>query len=398
MGAAPAGTAAAKAPGPVPFSDGFESGGTSLWPRKGIEGTGTVAVATAPGGRGGKAARFTMPDDGRSFRSEIATGRVPYGSYRYSFATYLPGDWAPYKYMTIVSQWHGGTGTVPAIALAVKGGGWVMDTHWKVGSGPVTGLKHDLGEATPGRWNRWTFDVTWSTGTTSGSITVWRDGVRVGSHQGPNSYHQDTAPYHKIGLYRPNWKPSKGHVRGGTAPVVIYYDDVTVTALSPASEEPGPQPGRPTATERSAAPAPGRPAASTSASASSSASATASASASSSASPSPSASVTGTASATGAAAPPSSGSTSAAAPGSDMTHLASPGHPVVCRSCSGSAESCSARAPSSPSATAGTPAVAGADPPVRRTIGDHGCVPGNPAETKGAAWGPRGPPGQVTSS
>ncbi|OKJ62710.1 hypothetical protein AMK29_21710 [Streptomyces sp. CB02261] len=331
MGAAPAGTAAAKAPGPVPFSDGFESGGTSLWPRKGIEGTGTVAVTTAPGGRGGRAARFTMPDDGRSFRSEIATGRVPYGSYRYSFSNYLPGDWTSYKYMTIVSQWHGGTGTVPAIALAVKGGRWVMDTHWKVGSGPVTGLKHDLGDATLGRWNRWTFDVTWSTGTTPGSLTVWRDGVRVGSHQGPNSYHQDTAPYHKIGLYRPNWKASKGHVKGGKAPVVIYYDDVTVTALSPASDTPGPPPGRPTATKPPAAPAPGRPTAS--ASASSSTSATASAPASSSVSPSPSASVTasvtgtvtGTASATVAAAPPSSGSTSAAAPGNDMTHLASPG-------------------------------------------------------------------------
>ncbi|MEE1754476.1 polysaccharide lyase [Streptomyces sp. SP18CS02] len=272
MGAASTGTAAAKAPGPVPFSDDFEAGGTTLWPRKGIEGTGTVGVTAAPGGRAGKAARFTMPDDGKSFRSEIATGRLPYGSYRYSFSNYLPSDWAPYGNMTIVSQWHGGTGTIPAIALAVKGDRWTMDTHWKVGSGAVTGLKQDLGKATFGQWNRWVFDVTWSTETTPGSITVWRDGVKVGSRQGPNSYHQDTAPYHKIGLYRPNWKASKGHVRGGTAPVVTYYDDISITALSPDAGEPGAAPGRP-ATQPPTTPAPGRPQVPASASASPSTSA-----------------------------------------------------------------------------------------------------------------------------
>lgn len=54
-----------------------------------------------------------MPDDGKSYRTEIATERVPYGSYRYTFANYLPGDWIRYDNQTIVSQWHGGTGTSP---------------------------------------------------------------------------------------------------------------------------------------------------------------------------------------------------------------------------------------------------------------------------------------------
>ncbi|WP_331772319.1 polysaccharide lyase (plasmid) [Embleya sp. NBC_00888] len=115
-------------------------------------------VTTAPGGGNGKAARFTMPDDG-SYRAEIATSHLPYGSYRYSFSNHLPGDWVRYENMTIVSQWHGGTDTIPAIALAVKNDRWMMDIHWQVGSQPVQGLKYDLGAVTFGRWNRWTFDV-----------------------------------------------------------------------------------------------------------------------------------------------------------------------------------------------------------------------------------------------
>ncbi|MFG2748353.1 polysaccharide lyase [Streptomyces xanthophaeus] len=278
MGGASIGTAVAKAPTPVPFADGFESGGTAQWPREGIEGAGTVAVVGAPGGRSGKAARFTMPDDGQSFRSEIATSRIPYGSYRYTFANYLPADWISYGNMTIVSQWHGGTDTIPAVALAVKADRWVLNVHWQVGSQPVQEVKLDLGPVQFGQWNQWSFDITWSTGTTPGSITARRNGAEVGSHRGPNSYHQDTAPYHKIGLYRPNWKASKGHVKGGTPAVVIYYDDIGIASISPGQAQPVPTPTAPAPAEDSASlpPVPSTASASASAPASDSAPATAS--------------------------------------------------------------------------------------------------------------------------
>ncbi|MFG2988352.1 polysaccharide lyase [Streptomyces sp. NPDC048257] len=231
----------------VPFKDGFESGATAAFPRKGIDGTGTVDVKAAPGGRGGKAVRFAMPDDGKSYRTEIATARVPYGSYRYTFANYLPGDWIRYDAQTIVSQWHGGTGTYPAVVLAVKGDRWMLIVHWKTGSEqadeskkPAHEIKYDLGPVRLGHWNQWSFDITWSTPTTTGSITARLDGAEVGSHRGPNSYHQDTAPYHKIGLYRPNWQAWKGHKAGGTPAVVNYYDDVTITAISPGAAVPPP--------------------------------------------------------------------------------------------------------------------------------------------------------------
>ncbi|RSS39553.1 heparin lyase I family protein [Streptomyces sp. WAC08241] len=230
---------------PLPFKDGFESGVTTAFARKGIDGTGTVSVTTAPGGRGGKAVRLAMPDDGKSYRTEIATDRLPYGSYRYDFANYLPEGWIRYDAMTIVSQWHGGTGTFPAVVLGVRGDRWMMVVHWKTSSGradkdgqSVHEVKYDLGPVRLGRWNQWSFDITWSTARTPGSIVVRLDGAEVGSHRGPNSYHQDTAPYHKIGLYRPNWQAKKGHRAGGTADVVNYYDDVTITPISPGTPVP----------------------------------------------------------------------------------------------------------------------------------------------------------------
>ncbi|WP_244376086.1 polysaccharide lyase [Streptomyces ficellus] len=243
----------------VPFKDGFESGTTAAFPRKGVDGTGVVSVTAAPGGNGGKAVRFAMPDDGKSYRTEIATARVPYGSYRYTFRNYLPVDWIRYDAQTIVSQWHGGAGTYPAVVLAVKGDRWVMIVHWKTGADttdeskrPANEVKYDLGPVRFGHWNQWSFDITWSTAKTTGSITARLDGAQVGSHRGPNSYHQDTAPYHKIGLYRPNWQAKKGHKAGGTPAVVNYYDDVTITAIAPGAAAPPPAAPTPSATVTSA--------------------------------------------------------------------------------------------------------------------------------------------------
>ncbi|WP_406192733.1 polysaccharide lyase [Kitasatospora sp. NBC_01560] len=249
----------------IPFSDGFESGGTTVWPRQGIDGAGTVDVVAAPGGRAGKAARFTMPDEANSYRSEIATSRLPYGSYRYAFSNYLPQSWISYEAQTIVSQWHGGEGTDPAVLLVVKADRWMMIVHWIVGSEPLNEVKYDLGPVQLGRWNQWSFDITWSTATTPGTVAARLDGTLVGSHQGPNSYsqttnapHRDTVPYHKIGLYRPNWKTSKGHVNAGTPSVVIYYDDISIKPVSPApaDQTAAPSPVGPTPVVPTSAPSP----------------------------------------------------------------------------------------------------------------------------------------------
>ncbi|WP_435647304.1 heparin lyase I family protein [Kitasatospora purpeofusca] len=228
MSVGPAATAADTS---IPFNDGFESADTGAWPRKGLAGKGTVDVVAAPGARTGRAGRFTLADDGDSYRAEIATSHLPYGSYRYSFSNYLPQDWIPYKYGTFVSQWHGGAATGPPLVLMVRADRWILFVT-------VSGSQYDLGPVQLGRWNRWTIDITWSTPTTPGSVVARLDGAEVGSHRGTNNFGKDTVPYHKIGMYRPNWQTKKGHVSSGLPPVVLYYDDISITPIPPGTGNP----------------------------------------------------------------------------------------------------------------------------------------------------------------
>nr|BEK62953.1 hypothetical protein KPHV_01800 [Kitasatospora purpeofusca] len=249
-GAVSVGPTATAASTTIPFNDGFESGDTGSWPRKGIAGKGAVDVVAAPGGHPGRAGRFTLADDGDSFRAEIATSHLPYGSYRYAFSNYLPQDWVSYKYGTFVSQWHGGATTGPPLVLMVRADRWILFVT-------VSGTQYDLGPVRLGHWNRWTIDITWSTPTAPGSIVARLDGTEVGSHRGTNNFGKDTVPYHKVGMYRPNWQTKKGHVSSGLPPVVLYYDDVSITPIPPDA-------GRPTTSTSStaaASPAPPAPSA-----------------------------------------------------------------------------------------------------------------------------------------
>ncbi|MGV9266916.1 heparin lyase I family protein [Kitasatospora sp. NPDC003701] len=231
VGAASVGPAATAASTTIPFNDGFESGNTTVWPRKGLAGKGAVDVVAAPGGRSGRAGRFTLADEGDSYRAEIATSHLPYGSYRYSFSNYLPQDWVSYRYGTFVSQWHGGATTGPPLVLMVRADRWILFVT-------VSGTQYDLGPVRLGRWNQWTIDITWSTPTTPGSIVAKLDGTEVGSHQGKNNFEKETVPYHKIGMYRPNWQTKKGHVSSGLPPVVLYYDDISITPIPPGAGSP----------------------------------------------------------------------------------------------------------------------------------------------------------------
>ncbi|MFB8242563.1 polysaccharide lyase [Kitasatospora purpeofusca] len=292
VGAVSVGPTATAASTSIPFNDGFESGDTKSWPRKGIAGNGAVDVVAAPGGHAGRAGRFTLADDGGSFRAEIATSHLPYGSYRYSFSNYLPQDWIPYKYGTFVSQWHGGATTGPPLVLMVRADRWILFVT-------VSGTQYDLGPVQFGRWNRWTIDITWSTPTTPGSVVARLDGTEVGSHQGRNNFEKETVPYHKIGMYRPNWQTKKGHVSSGLPPVVLYYDDISITPIPPGTD-------RPTTTA---------PSTSTSASATpATATATATATAQSPTSPALSAPASGTSPKAAASPPPARPSTASPTP------------------------------------------------------------------------------------
>ncbi|MBD0672669.1 polysaccharide lyase [Streptomyces sp. CBMA156] len=240
--AAPAHAASAQAAPGAPvtasvdvFTDGFESGTVSAWTRQRVDGNGSITVAPAPAGGTGQAARFSVPNDGVSYRSEVAVNSLGWGSYRFALADYLPADWVPTSTETILAQWHGypladGSDTKPPIALTVKDGSWRLKVHWLSDPSTVQEAVIPLGAVQFGHWNQWAFDITWSTDTTPGAVTVFRDGVRVGAHTGLNNYHQNQSPYFKTGIYRANWNPAKNipYPTGGPD-VVAWSDSVVVT-------------------------------------------------------------------------------------------------------------------------------------------------------------------------
>ncbi|MET9841821.1 heparin lyase I family protein [Streptomyces virginiae] len=255
-----AGLAAAPAAAADSVAYDFESPSQKL-PFMAINGFGRVLVGPAPGGRSGQAARVNIPNDGRSFKSELVIKGLDAGSHRFSFANYLPGDWQERDLDTIVAQWFStqddGGGIKPVVALSVHGANWQLKVHWMRG-GEIQEAVIPLGAARLGHWNRWTFDIAWSSAGKPGSISVARDGATVGSHQGANNYHRGEPPHFRIGAYRPNWRPEKGpSKRVGASEAVLFIDDIAITSTtagSPADVRTAP-PGGASASE-SGAPSP----------------------------------------------------------------------------------------------------------------------------------------------
>ncbi|MFJ4798690.1 heparin lyase I family protein [Kitasatospora purpeofusca] len=250
----------------------FESLGAQDWPFRAINGFGAVSTAPAPPGGTGTAARFNVPADGTSFRAELALKGLSAESHRFSFANYLPKDWKQVDDDTIVAQWFstqpGNEGVKPVLALSVHGGDWRLKVHWLKDLATFEEYETviQLGAAQFGHWNRWTFDITWSTPSTPGSITVTRDGVQVGAHRGANNYHRGEPPHFRTGIYRPAWRPEKKTPPTGGPDVVLYVDDIAITpvpagaATPPTSPTP---PNTPTAPAPSAPPTPAKPTATT---------------------------------------------------------------------------------------------------------------------------------------
>ncbi|KOV32636.1 hypothetical protein ADK60_13470, partial [Streptomyces sp. XY431] len=224
----------------------FESLGAQDWPFRAINGFGAVNTAPAPPGGTGTAARFNVPADGTSFRAELALKGLSAESHRFSFTNYLPKDWKQVDDDTIVAQWFStqpdNEGVKPVLALSVNGGDWRLKVHWLKNLATFEEFEAliPLGPAQFGRWNRWTFDITWSTPSAPGSITVARDGVQVGSHRGDNNYHRGEPPHFRTGIYRPAWRPEKKASPTGGPDVVLYVDDIAVTPGPAGAATPAP--------------------------------------------------------------------------------------------------------------------------------------------------------------
>lgn len=154
--------------------------------------------------------------------------REPFGEDRwYQFSVYLPDGWEPNEENEVVAQWHsskdviffekGGRG--PPLALRIVEDRWRLTYGWdadlisKPGRKAIYPLWVEKLET--GKWIDWVFRVRWSY-KEDGLIEVWKNGLQIVKHVGPNTYNDIRGVYWKIGSYHPGQKRS------------IYLDEVKV--------------------------------------------------------------------------------------------------------------------------------------------------------------------------
>jgi hypothetical protein len=183
---------------------------------------------------------FTVPVATGAYRSELAfdgsrTVARQYGNYDYMFDMALPSDWQQTDAGVIFMQWHGsnvnGRPTNPPMALSVQGGSyWLIINTLDDQGNVVRGRKQNLGPIAPGFVEQFEVYVHWSSlnDPDDGIVHVLRNWRTAYFHSGPNNYHQNLAPYFKVGIYIPNLNPTSSSASRG-APVPT--SDVTLLGL-----------------------------------------------------------------------------------------------------------------------------------------------------------------------
>jgi hypothetical protein len=177
-------------------------------------------------------------------RAEIA---VPFTyrhqkGYWYGFSVYLPQSWKPDFQGDVVAQWFanhdreiGEKGRSPALALRIRKHKWFVTGRYDVkrltvgNSGKKVRIYKTRYER--GRWTDWAFFVRWSyrkgaPKALQGLVEVYKDGKKVASRRGPNTYNDQRGVVLKLGVYKAPWNdpatPSDVKER------LLYLDEVRV--------------------------------------------------------------------------------------------------------------------------------------------------------------------------
>jgi len=136
----------------------------------------------------------------------------------------MPGaQYKDEKYDEVITQWHGGGGLTPAIALRVQSGHIYMRT--------LDGAKTDLGVVEKDKWHTYVYHIIHSSGS-DGLIEVWKDGQKIVTRKGPSMYAL-TGDFHlpnwKMGIYKSDWNGTK---TTSTNLRVLYFDDIKYGSAS----------------------------------------------------------------------------------------------------------------------------------------------------------------------
>ena len=123
----------------------------------------------------------------------------------------------------IVSQFHlSGKGVVsPPIVISINKGKFNLSIISTNGGKPES---YALGPVTKNKWIDWKFHIKLSTKNRKGIVEVWRDGVKMHSIKGKNTYN-NYRMYLKLGIYKYGWWTCN-YEAAGTKRKVISFDKV----------------------------------------------------------------------------------------------------------------------------------------------------------------------------
>ncbi len=132
----------------------------------------------------------------------------------YGFKVFLAEPWMIHEKNEVIAQWHstrdkffGDTnGRGPPLAMRIIDGYFRISYGWdaSIRSKQKHLAKYTLwyGPLVTGQWVDWLFHVKWSYGD-DGVIQIWKDGVMIVDHAGPNTYNDIRGNYLKLGSYHP---------------------------------------------------------------------------------------------------------------------------------------------------------------------------------------------------
>jgi hypothetical protein len=182
-------------------------------------------VATSPAFEGAKAGRFelrdTDPETSGGTRAEAKCPALTNPNRWYGFSAYFPS--ADYQYDSeaeIISQWHQGGGVSPSMSVITRYDKMVIEVR----SVPTVKTQYPLGDVVKDKWQTYVIHINHSNGS-DGLVEIWRDGVKIFTHNGPNAYDFTTyeKPKWKMGLYKWEWN---GTSTTDVKKRVIFFDNV----------------------------------------------------------------------------------------------------------------------------------------------------------------------------
>jgi hypothetical protein len=172
-----------------------------------------------------KCARFelrdTDPEISNGTRSEIVFPALTSFERWYSWDVYFPSDEYGFDDAPeIITQWHQGHKESPSISLQTKADKMLIDVR----SQPGVSNKYPLSDLVKDKWQHFYVHIIHSNDF-NGLIEIWKDGAKIFTLNGPNSY--DFAGFDlsrwKLGLYKWKWNDDKTTLATRR---VIYFDNI----------------------------------------------------------------------------------------------------------------------------------------------------------------------------